>query len=67
MRNVCVQRVSKALFVRQWGWKHAVHLLPACDVFHNPASNCNFYFFYAWTVRSLCVTGTNFGKRKQRV
>ena len=22
-------------------------------------------FFYAWTVRRLCVTGTNLGKRKQ--
>ena len=23
-----------------------------------------FYFFYAWTVRRLCVTGTNLGQRK---
>ena len=45
-------------------WKHAVHSLSACDIFHNPDSNCYFYFFYAWTVRRLCVTWTNLGQRK---
>ena len=55
MRTVCVQRVSKALFIRTLRWKHAVHSLPACDVFHNPDSN--------W-VRRLWVTGTNLGQRK---
>ena len=40
----------------------SVHSLPACYVFHN--SNCYFLFFYAWTVRRLCVTGTNVGQRK---
>ena len=57
------QRVTKALFVRTLRWKHAVHSLPACDVFHNPDSNCFFIFFYGWTVRRLCVTGTNLGQR----
>ena len=33
MRTVCVQRVNKALFIRTFRWKHAVHSLPACDVF----------------------------------
>ena len=32
MRTVCVQRVSKALFIRTLRWKHAVHSLPECDV-----------------------------------
>ena len=41
-----------------------MHSLPACDVFHNPDSNFYFLFFYAWTVRRLCVTGTNLGQRK---
>ena len=45
MRNVCVQRVSKALFIRPLLWKHAVHSLAAYDVFHNPDSNCYFLFF----------------------
>ena len=36
MRTVYVQRVSKALFIRTLRWEHAVHSLPACDVFHNP-------------------------------
>ena len=56
MRTVCVQRVSKALFIRPLRLKHAVHWLPACDVFTNPDSNCYFLFFHAWTVRRLCVT-----------
>ena len=60
MRTVCVQRVSKALFIRTLRWKHAVHLLPDCDVFHYPDS----IFFYGCTVRRLCVTGTNLGQRK---
>ena len=64
MRTVCVQRVSKALFIRPLRWKHAVHTLPACDVFHNPDSNCLFIFVYGWTVRRLCVTGKNLGQRK---
>ena len=64
MRTVCVQRVSKALFIRTLRWKHAVHSLPACDVIHNPDSNCFFYIFYGWTVRRLCMTGTNIGQRK---
>ena len=51
MRTVCVQRVSKALFIRTLRWKHAMHSLPACDVFHNPDSNCFFYFFMG----GLCV------------
>ena len=61
MRTVCVQRVSKTLFIRTLRWKHAVHLLPICDVFHNPDY---FLFFYACTVRRLSVTGTNLGQRK---
>ena len=61
MRTVCVQRVSKGLFIRTLRWKHAVHSLPACHVFHN----LDYYlFFYGWTVRRLCVTGTNLGQRK---
>ena len=62
MRTVCVQRVNKALFIRTFRWKHAVHSLPACDVFHNPDSNCFFNCFMV--VRRLCVTGTNLGQRK---
>ena len=58
MRTVCVQRVSKALFIRH------LRSLPVCDIFHNPDSNCYFLFFYAWTVRRLCVTGTNLGQKK---
>ena len=64
MRTVCVQRISKALFIRTLRWKHAVHSLPACDVFHNPDSNCLFNFFYGWAVRRLCVTGINLSQRK---
>ena len=64
MRTACVQRVSKALFIRTLRWKDAVHSLPACDVFHDPDSNCFFNSFYVWTVRRLCVTGTNLGQRK---
>ena len=45
MRTVCVQRVSKALFIRTLHWKHAIHSLPACDVFRNPDSN---FFFFLW-------------------
>ena len=56
MRTVCVQHVCKALFIRTLRWKHAVHTLPARDVFHNPESNCFFHFFYGWTVRRLCDT-----------
>ena len=52
-----------ALFIRTLRWKHAEHSLPACDVFHNPDSNCFLYFFYGWTVRRLCVTGANVGQR----
>ena len=64
MRTVCVQRVRKALFILISRWKHAVHSLPACAVFYNPDSNCLFNFFYGWTVRRLCVTGTDLGQRK---
>ena len=64
MRTVCVQRVSKALYIRTLHWKHAVHSLPACDVFHNPDSIFFLFFFYGWTVRCLRVTGTNLGQRK---
>ena len=42
MRTVYGQRVSKALYIRTLRWQHAVHSLPACDVFHNP--DANFYF-----------------------
>ena len=52
--TVCV---NKALFVRHLRWKHAVHSSLTCCVFHNPDSNCYFYFFHAWTVRRVCVTG----------
>ena len=41
-----------------------MHSLPACDVFHNPESNCYFFISHAWIVRRLCVTGTNLGQRK---
>ena len=51
MRTVCVQRVTKALFIRTLRWKHAVHSLPACDVFHNPDSIFFFFFFMG----GLCV------------
>ena len=61
MRTVCVQRVTKALFIRT---KQAVHSLPACDVFHNPDWIFFFFFFYGCTVRRLCVPGTNLGQRK---
>ena len=61
---MCVQRVSKALFIRPLRWKHAVHSLPACDVFHDPDSKCYFLFCHAWTVCRLCLTGTNLGQRK---
>ena len=44
-------------------WKHAVHSLPASDVFHNP-DTIFFNYYYEWTVRRLSVTGTNLGKRK---
>ena len=64
MRTVCVQRVTKALFICTLRWKHALQSLPACDVFHNPDSNCFFKCFYGWTVRRLCMTGTNLGQRK---
>ena len=50
--------------IRHLRWKHAVHSLPTCHVCHNRNSNCYFLFFYAWTVRRLCVTGTNLGQRK---
>ena len=40
-----------------------MHSLLACDVFHNPDSNWK-KKNYGWTVRRLCVTGTNLGKRK---
>ena len=49
MRTVCVQPVSKALFIRHLRWKHAVHSLPACDVFHNPDS------IFLIIIRGLCV------------
>ena len=62
MRTVCVQRVSKALFIRTLRWKHAVHSLPACDVFHR--SQIKKKKNYGWTVRRLCVTWTNLGQRK---
>ena len=45
-------------------WKHAVHSLPAYDVFSQSGLKLIFLFFYAWTVRRLCVTGTNLGQRK---
>ena len=64
MRTVCVQRVSKALFIRTLRWKHAVHSLPVCDVFYNPDWNFYFLFFYRRTVGRLCMTGTNLGQRK---
>ena len=51
MLTICVQRVSKALFIRTLRWKHAVHSLPVCEVFHNPDSNCFFLFFMG----GLCV------------
>ena len=51
MHTVCVQRVSKALFIRTLRWKHDVHLLPACDAFLNPDSNCFQIFFMG----GLCV------------
>ena len=51
MRTVCVQRISKALFVRTFRWKHAVHSLPACNVFHNPDSYCFLTIFMG----GLCV------------
>ena len=51
MRTVCAERVSKALFIRHLRWKHAVHSLPVCDVFHNPYSNCYLLFF----MHGLCV------------
>ena len=57
MRTVCVQRVSKALFIRTLRWKHAVHSSPVCDVFHNPDSNC-FLFF----LDGLCVVYVWLGK-----
>ena len=46
MRTVCIH----ALFIRTLRWKHAVHSLPACDVFHNTDSNCIFFF-----MGGLCV------------
>ena len=52
MRTVCVQRVSKALFIRTLRWKHAVHPIPDCDVFLQ--SGFKLLFFYASTVRLLC-------------
>ena len=55
MRTVCVQRVTKALFIRTLRWKHAVHSLPACDVFHNPDS----FFFFFFFMGGLCVDTTN--------
>ena len=64
MRTVCVQRVSKALFIGTLYWKHAVHSLQACDVLHDPDSIFFFKFFYVLTVSRLCVTGTNLGQRK---
>ena len=51
MRTVCVQRASKALFIRTLRWANAVHSLPACDVFHNLDLNCFFNFFMV----GLCV------------
>ena len=51
MRTVIVWRVSKAQIICHLRWKHAVHSLPACDVFHNSDSNCYFSFF----MRGLCV------------
>ena len=64
MRTVCVQRVSNALFICTLRSKHAVQSLSARDVFHNPDSNCFFYCFYGWTLRRLCVNGTNLDQRK---
>ena len=37
------------MFIRHLRWKHAVHSLPTCYVFHNLDWNC--YFF----MRGLCV------------
>ena len=56
MRTVWVQRVSKALFICTLRWKHAVHSLPDCDIFHNPDSTC--YFF----MRVLCVVDVWLGQ-----
>ena len=42
MPTVCLQRISKALFIRPLRWKHDVHSLPTCYVFHNPDINCYF-------------------------
>ena len=66
MRTVCVQRVTKALFIRTLRWKHAVHSLPACDVFHNPDSIFFFFFFmgglcvvYVWLGQTSVNANTN--------
>ena len=61
MRTVCVQRVSKALFIRTLRWKHAVHPIPDCHVCHNPDLNC---YIFMRVLCVLCVTGTNLGQRK---
>ena len=60
MRTVYVQRAVHSPFAL----KNGVHSLPVCGAFHNPDSSCYFLFFYTWTVRRLCVTGTNLGQRK---
>ena len=48
--------VSKPLLFRPLRWRHAVHLLPACDVFHNPDS---FFFMRGLCLVYTCPTGTN--------
>ena len=58
MRIVCVQRASKALFIRQTRCAFATSLRGS------PQSGLQLLFFHAWTVRRLCVTGINLGQRK---
>ena len=64
MHTVCVQRVSKDLFIRPLRWKHAVYLLPDCDVYFFTIRTQIVIFVHAWTVRRLCMTGTNLDQRK---
>ena len=54
MRTAC-----KALFICHLRWKHAAHLLPACDVIRNPDSNCLFCIFYAVVYVWLGQTSVN--------
>ena len=59
MRNVCLQRVHSP-FSLKTRCAFAIRLRR----FSQSGLKFFFFFFHAWTVHRLCVTGTNLGQRK---